>query len=167
MTAHTPVLLRCLASGHSLNAAYRISATTHRTECYIVHRTSVETSGVKCCQYPDCRHSWDNFQSLPPAPLPSPGYQIPALAASCLTTAPFPLCLSPDVSGVFPSSSLSLTCSLLSSPTSRLPLCTALLLAYSNLASFARCSSKINWYTNCMVRLSLLVEVAAEGWGPV
>lgn len=32
--------------------------------------------------------------------------------------------------------------------------------------SLDRYSSKINWYTNCMVCLSLLVEVATKGWGP-
>lgn len=114
MIAHTPALLPCLASGYSLDAASRISATTHRTECCIFHRTPAEAFAVKCCLRPASLLSptWarPGHPAVPPATLlPPSGCQTAALAASCLMhlTAPSPRCPFPAVSGVSPLSSLS------------------------------------------------------------
>lgn len=178
MIVHIPVLLRYLASGYSLDAALGISAITHRTERSIFRRTFAETFGVKCYKFPASLlvHTWAQPGQLPvPPTIPPASLRLPDPSLSCFLldipqqfhshSAP-PQAPSQDVSGVFPSSPHSLTPSL-SSPTSRLSLLHFAPFPFlPPQASLTKYSSKINLCTNCMVCLSLLVEVEAEVGGP-
>lgn len=145
MIVQIPKLLRCLASGCSLNAASWISAMTLKTEGTIFLSVTATTFGVKFYQFPATFMT--SFWAWP-------GLLVPHTSPPWL----------PPVTG--PQPWLFLLVGTLQYPYSHSAPPAPLPTRFPLLSLVPGCFSQINLCANCLVCLFLLVEVKAEGGAP-